>query len=82
MATTYNVADLPDSDDEEASPLPPESNMVSAARFVRDVLHSANIEHAIIGGFSLRIRGNTRRTRDVDWAVMTSGGERQLRTFS
>ena len=79
MAPVYNVADLPDSSDEEANPPPPDVNMVSAARFVRDLLGQAHVEYAIIGGFSLRVRGSERMTRDVDIAVMPPGGERQIR---
>lgn len=55
-----------------------EDHIVDAADHIIQVLGSHHISYAIMGGFSLRIRGSERRTFDVDLAV--GGNMLQLRT--
>jgi hypothetical protein len=46
-----------------------EDHMVDAADHIVQVLERNGINYAIMGGFSLRIRGSNRDTFDVDLAV-------------
>ena len=46
-----------------------ENHLFSAADYVVRVLTSNQITYAIMGGFSLRLRGSTRPTYDIDIAV-------------
>jgi hypothetical protein len=69
-ASTYNADQL--SKLEEDSQLASDVHIVYAADHVVQVLNDNNIPYAIMGGFSLRLRGNPRNTFDVDLAVGTN----------
>jgi hypothetical protein len=80
MATEYSMADYESDEDSEAmSDLPPEANLFSAALFLQDLLTVSFIPHALMGGFSLRLRGSDRKARQIDFAVQPQGGMRQLK---
>ena len=75
-AETYQIEDLPDSDDEE-NPIPPVANLISATDLITGLLEQNSIEYAVMGGFAVGLLRGPRETRDID--VCFSGGFKQIR---
>ncbi|KAI9710294.1 MAG: hypothetical protein M1820_002788 [Bogoriella megaspora] len=46
-----------------------DKHLVAAADYIVQVFQANNIKYAIMGGFSLMLRGNKRETHDVDVAI-------------
>jgi len=70
MADRYSLVNY-DSDEELAKHPngPPMENLMSACIHIVELLRSANLNFAVMGGFGLRLRGSPRPTRDIDVAV-------------
>jgi hypothetical protein len=45
------------------------NNLISAADHVTEIFQTGDISYALMGGFSLKLRGSPRNTFDVDVAV-------------
>jgi hypothetical protein len=70
MASKYSLINYDSDEDRAQNPnAPPRENLLSACLFVFDILQRSNINHAVMGGFGLNLRGSPRPTRDVDVAV-------------
>ena len=54
---------------EERAQEPEDANLGAAAIFLRNMFQSNSITFAIMGGYSLVLRGNDRKTNDIDVAA-------------
>ncbi|KAK2790934.1 hypothetical protein FQN52_005379 [Onygenales sp. PD_12] len=77
MAPSVKLGHLPDSNAHPlGSGLSP--NLVSAAFFIAGLLDRHGIIYGLMGGFAVKLMGDTRNTRDVDIAFQAPGGMRDL----
>ena len=76
-AETYKIELLPDSDEEGGKPVPPVTNMTSAADLITRLLEQNSIQYAMMGGFAIHLLERPRETRDID--VCFIGGFKHIR---
>ena len=65
MASRYNFA-LYNSDNDET---PDDDNLWAAVLYMAQLFESNDAIYAVMGGFSMRLRGSSRETTDIDIAV-------------
>lgn len=63
---TYDPIEYDSDDDDHGVP---DENLEIAAYIMAGLLGKNQVQHAAVGGFSLKMRGSTRKTNDVDFGV-------------
>jgi hypothetical protein len=70
MASTNNTYDMDDLDDlEEEAARASSANFIAARDYVLSLLGGNGVQGALLGGYSLSLRGSPRKTYDIDVAV-------------
>ena len=67
---TYHINDLDDLEEKAADANP--ENFVAARGYISRLLNRNSIKWALMGGYSLSLRGSSRRTFDIDVAVQAT----------